>query len=98
MHCKINDLPIFKELLLDEFNEPIELSSTISFFMVNDLNTDDTHNIQCDSENGYIVVQLTQEATANAGMFRCGFIIEYDDGSIITVPKRGNKWLHIGGK
>ena len=97
LYCKIGDEPEFREMLYDKDNEIIGLSGDMSFFMINDVDADDTHNVTCDSENSYIVTRLTTVETARSGMYRCGYIIEYAGGVKITVPNRGNMWLNIGG-
>lgn len=98
LYCKKGDEPEFREILYDKNNDIVALSDNMSFFMINDMNADDTHNVSCDSANTYIVTQLTTAETANSGMYRCGYIIEYPDGVKITVPDRGNMWLNIGEK
>lgn len=96
LYCKKGDEPEFSEILYDENNDVVALSNTMTFFMINDVDEDDTHNVTCDSANEYIVTQLSATETAVSGMYRCCYVIEYEGGVKITMPKRGNMWLHIG--
>ncbi len=100
IRMKKGDVFTFSHQLKWSDNTPIDLTvaKLVRMVMVSDMSGEyvvDSEMVVFDAENGVVQRMWLPEEVSVPGMYSLEFVIEFNDGSVITVPSGDMLWLWI---